>query len=221
MQNEIIWLILLITNFFIVIFAYRFFGKLGLYAYTAMAIIIANIQVMRTIEIFGLVTTLGNIIYGSIFLCTDILNENHGKRSAQKAVWLGFFILIAATIIMQIVLQFTPHSSDFIGSSLHTIFGFLPRIAFASLTAYIISQSFDVWVYNIIRKFYPKHLWLRNNLSTMTSQLIDNILFTSLAFIGIFELSIILQIFVTTYIMKVIVAALDTPFMYWAKAIKN
>ena len=88
MINEVLWIGLLIINFFIVLFAYRLFGKTGLYIWTAVAVILANIQVMKTIQVFGLVTALGNVIYSSLFLATDILNENHTKKDAQKAVWI-------------------------------------------------------------------------------------------------------------------------------------
>jgi len=231
MQNELLWLALMVITFIGIIIAYRFFGKIGLYSWMAMAIIIANIQVMKTISIFGLVTALGNIIYGTTFLTTDILNENYGKKEAQKAVWLGFFILITVTIVMQICLKFIPHESDALSPALNQIFGLLPRITIASLTAYLISQFHDVWAFNFWKKLFKnKYLWLRNNLSTMTSQLIDNIIFTFIAFVGffglfgweqVFEWPIIIEIFLVSYAMKWIVSIVDTPFMYWSKIIKK
>ena len=196
-----------------------------------MAIIIANIQVMKTISIFGLVTALGNIIYGTTFLATDILNENYGKKEAKKAVWVGFFILITTTIVMQICLKFIPDASDSLSPALQQIFGLLPRITVASLTAYLISQLHDVWAFDFWKKLFKnKLLWLRNNLSTMTSQLIDNIIFTFIAFVGlfglfgweqVFEWPIIIEIFIVSYAMKWVVSIVDTPFMYLSKIIKK
>jgi len=221
MINEILWITLLICSFFIVISAYILFGKTGLYIWTAVAVILANIQVMKTVQIFGLVTAMGNIIYSSLFLVTDILNENYSKKEAQKAVWIGFFVLIATTILMQITIYFVPHESDLLGENLSAIFSFLPRIAFASLVAYLISQSHDVWFFAKLKKRHKKkYLWLRNNLSTTMSQLLDNIIFTLIAFVGIFSWDIILQIFITSLIMKFIVSICDTPFIYWARKIK-
>ena len=222
MINELLWIGLLISSFLTVILAYKLFGKTGLYVWTAVAVILANIQVLKTIQIFGLVTALGNVVYSSLFLVTDIINENHSKKDAQKAVWIGFFVLIATTILMQICIQFIPDESDFISPHLEAIFSVLPRIAFASLIAYLISQSHDVWFYAKLKKKHKgKYLWLRNNLSTITSQLIDNIIFTLIAFVGVFSWNIIGQIFLTSLIMKVIVAACDTPFIYLARKIKN
>lgn len=231
MLNELLWILLMLVSFLGITLAYRFFGKTGLYIWMAMAVILANIQVMKTISFFGLVTALGNVIYGTTFLATDILNENHTKKEAKQAVWIGFFILIATTILMQISLMFAPHSSDTLSPSLQIIFGLLPRIAVASLTAYLISQFHDVWAFNFWKKkFKGKHLWIRNNFSTLTSQFIDNIIFTYIAFVGLFGLfgwtqvfdwNIIIQIFLVSYVMKIIVSILDTPFIYWSKKIKK
>ena len=221
MINEILWLGLLLSSFLIVILAYKLFGLTGLYVWTAVAVILANIQVMKTIQVFGLVTAMGNVIYSSLFLVTDIINENHSKKDAQKAVWIGFFVLITTTIIMQISIQFIPDESDFLSEHITAIFSFLPRIAFASLIAYLISQSHDVWFYASLKKRHKKRfLWLRNNLSTITSQLIDNVIFSLVAFVGIFSWNVIGQIFLTSYILKVIIAACDTPFVYLARKIK-
>ena len=221
MINELLWIGLLLTSFLIVILAYKLFGITGLYVWTAVGVILANIQVMKTIQIFGLVTAMGNVIYSSLFLVTDIINENHSNKDAQKAVWIGFFVLITTTIIMQISIQFIPDESDFLSEHITAIFSVLPRIAFASLIAYLISQSHDVWFYAKLKKRHKKrYLWLRNNLSTVTSQLIDNVIFSLIAFVGVFSWNIIGQIFLTSFILKVIVATCDTPFVYLARKIK-
>ena len=222
MINELLWIGLLIFNFLMVMLAYKLFGKIGLYVWTAIAVILANIQVMKTIEIFGLVTALGNVVYSSLFLVTDIINENHSKKDAQKAVWIGFFVLFATTILMQICIQFIPAESDFISPHLDAVFSVLPRLAFGSLIAYLVSQNHDVWLYAKLKKKYKgKYLWLRNNLSTITSQLIDNTIFTLIAFLGVYTWAEIGEIFLTALIMKYIVAVCDTPFLYLARKIKN
>jgi uncharacterized integral membrane protein (TIGR00697 family) len=123
---------------------------------------------------------------------------------------------------MQITIQFIPHESDFISEHINAIFSFLPRIAFASLIAYILSQSHDVWFFDKLKKKHKKrYLWFRNNISTITSQFVDNIIFTLVAFVGVFTWSIILQIFLSSMIMKIMVAACDTPFVYLARKIKR
>lgn len=221
MTNELLWFGLLILSLFMVIFSYKLFGKTGLYIWTVIAVILANIQVMKTIQIFGLVTALGNVLYASLFLVTDILNENHSKKEARKAVWIGFFALLATTVIMQVTLFFIPHESDLLGEHIYAIFSFMPRIALASISAYLISQTYDIWIFAKLKKRHKtKYLWLRNNISTITSQLLDNTIFALIAFIGVFHWSLIIQIFITSMILKIIVAGFDTPFIYLAKKIK-
>ncbi|MFP4661395.1 MAG: queuosine precursor transporter [Halanaerobiales bacterium] len=222
-MNFIYWIILLLVNFSLITIAYKLFGKFGLFAWIAMAGVIANIQVIKTIELFGLVTTLGNIVYATTFLVTDILSENYGKKAAIKAVYVSFFILVSATILMQIGLAFTPHQSDFSQQALSTIFGFFPRVVVASLAAYLVSQTHDVWAYHFWKKKFPKfsQIIIRNNLSTMISQLLDTLIFCFIAFWGVYEFNVFMDILITTYILKWIVAVLDTPFVYLAAYLKK
>jgi len=221
MTNELLWFGLMILCYLAVLLIYKLFGRKGLFAWVAMSIILANIQVMKTIQIFGLVTAEGNIVYSSIFFVSDILNEVYGKKEARKAVYVGFFVLVMTTVIMQVTLMFIPDSSDTMAPHLTAIFGFMPRIALASLTAYICSQMYDVWMYAFIKKYHGrKLLWLRSNVSVIFSQLIDNTMFTIIAFYGIFSWDIILQIYVTSLMLKIIVSFVDTPFLYLARNIK-
>jgi len=232
MSNEILWFLFAIVNFVMIVFAYKLFGKTGLFAWIALGTILANIQVTKTIEfqLFGLVitATLGNIMYGTLFLVTDALGEKYGIKHARRAVYIGFFSLLATVVIMQFAIMFTPAADDFAHESIRTIFEVLPRIALASLLAYIVSQLFDVYFFQVIKKAFPsdKMLWLRNNGSTAISQLIDTLIFVPIAFmplpfLGIdgYPMDIVLSIFLTTYFIKLIVAAIDTPFVYFIKKI--
>jgi len=200
---------------------YRLFGRIGLYSWIVLVVILANVQVLKTVEVFGFVASAGNILYSTSFLVTDILDELYGKKYAARAVWVGFMGLFAATLIMQLTLNFAPHISDWADPSLQSLFGFFPRVATAGAIAYLISQILDVNLYQIIRKIFPSDnmLWLRNNGSTMLSQLLDTTVFCTLAFWGVFETPIFWSVFWTMYIMKVIVAACDTPFVYIARTL--
>lgn len=206
------------TIFTLITLAYKFFGKSGLYAWVGISVILANVQVAKIISFFGLVTAMGNVIYGSSFLATDILTEKYGKEYARKAVFIGFFMLVSTAIIMKLTLLFIPHPSDTLSPALEQIFGFMPDATIASLTAYLISQLHDVWAFDFWkRKTEGRHLWLRNNASTMVSQLIDNVIFTTLffvvfnpSFVSSLGISGIFEIFLTSYLMKFIVAVLDT-----------
>lgn len=222
MFNEFFGLGFVLANFLMLLIMYKFFGKAGLFAWVAISTILANIQVTKTIEIIGLTATLGNSLYASTFLATDILNEKYGKKDAQKAVWLGFFSLLIMIIAMQFGMHFIPAESDFADPSLHTIFGLVPQIAIASMVAYLTAQHLDVWIFSALRKLFPtdNQFWIRNNGSTLISQLLDTLIFTSIAFFGVYSFDVWIQIFLSTYILKFIVSVLDTPFGYIAKVIK-
>ncbi|GKW44680.1 hypothetical protein NCCP2050_03720 [Planococcus sp. NCCP-2050] len=219
--NEFLGLGFAVVNFVLLLIMYKFFGKTGLFAWVAISTVLANIQVTKTIEIIGLTATLGNSLYASTFLATDILNEKYGKKEAKKAVWLGFSSLLIMVIVMQLGIKFIPDESDIANEALQTIFGLVPQIAIASMIAYLTSQHLDVLIFTALRKVFPKdsQFWIRNNGSTLISQLLDTLIFTSIAFYGVFPFDVWLQIFISTYILKFIVSVLDTPFGYIAKAI--
>lgn len=216
MRNELLWVIFALFSLLGLWGAKKLFGVTGLYIWMALSIVAANVTVIVTITLFGLTATLGGIMYGSSFAVTDSLFELEGKRGAQKAVWIGFFVQICFTAIISITLLFAPHESDFAYPHLKALFQLLPRITLASLTAYLASQLYDVWIFEKIRKIWPgrRTLWVRNNLSTLSSQLIDTSLFCIIAFYGVFPISVVRDILLTTYLFKVIVALLDTPFVY-------
>ncbi|MGD9761642.1 MAG: queuosine precursor transporter, partial [Candidatus Izemoplasmatales bacterium] len=222
MSNELLWVIFALVNFTLFLLVYKVFGKLGIFIWIVLATILANIQVTKMIYLFGLDATLGNIMYGTIFLATDVLNELFGKKEAKKAVFVGFFVMVITVIIMTLAINFIPHPDDFAQDSLQLIFGYMPRILLASLSAFIVSQLIDVYVFDKIRTKLPenKYLWIRNNLSTMLAQGIDTLIFVPIAFLGVVSNEVLLGLIVSTYIIKVIVAAMDTPFIYLIKKIK-
>lgn len=166
--------------------------------------------------------TLGNTIYATIYLTTDLLNEKYGEKEARKAVWFGFFTMIMSLILMQMVLVFKPGADDISQKALETIFGLTPRIALGSLCAYFVSQFLDVRIFSRLKVKYPSRsqLWIRNNGSTGLSQLIDTLVFSSIAFIGIYPWDVWWQIALTTYVLKFVISAASTPVIYIARNFK-
>lgn len=217
-MNELLWLGFALMDLSLVLVIYKFFGKTGLFGLIVFNLILCNIQVLKTIELFGMTTTLGNILYASVFLSTDMLSEFYGKKEAKKAVYLGFVVLVMAVVYMQLALMFQPAADDFAQPHLEAIFGFLPRIALGSMAAYVISQLNDVYVFHLLKdKMGQRHLWLRNNASTLLSQFLDSSVFCLVALWGLFPVDVWVEILFTTYLFKVIVAVMDTPFLYLAR----
>ncbi|MGL1860969.1 MAG: queuosine precursor transporter [Pseudodesulfovibrio sp.] len=217
-MNEMLWIIFALVDLCMVLVVYRLFGRVGLFGLLVFNLLLCNIQVLKTVELFGLTTTLGNVLYASVFLATDLLSEFYGKKEAQKGVFLGFVALGMMVVYMQIALYFQPAADDFAQPHLAALFGFMPRIALASMVAYLISQLHDVWAFHAIKeRTGGRLLWLRNNASTMVSQLLDSVIFCTIAFYGMFPMNVFWEIMLSTYIIKVAVAVLDTPFIYLAK----
>lgn len=218
MYNDLLWIGFALMDLSLVLIIYRFFGKIGLYGLIVFNLMLCNIQVLKTVELFGMTTTLGNVLYASVFLSTDILSEFHGKEEATRAVLLGFATLLMTVIYMHLALMFKPAASDFVQPHLEAIFSFLPRVAIGSLAAYLVSQLNDVHLFHALKdKYNGRHLWLRNNASTLFSQLLDSVIFCFIALWGLFPTDVWIEIFITTYVMKVVVAIMDTPFIYLAR----
>lgn len=219
-MNELLFVVTLVVNFAGILLAYKFFGKAGLFVWIGFATVVANIEVAKCIDLFGLSLTLGNVTYGTIFLATDILSEKFGGKVARKGVLVGFFTMISFTLMTQLSLLFVPNAQDFVSESMKNIFSIMPRICVASMATYLISNMLDTYTFEFIKKKFPKHLWFRNNGSTLTSQLVDSFLFTFLAFAGIFGLMEMVELSLTTYAVKVIIAICDTPLLYVARKMK-
>lgn len=217
-MNELLWFCMLIVNFAMIMLFFRFMGKTGLLVWMPISCILANIQVTKTVVLFGLEATLGNIVYATAFLATDILSEFYSKKDAQRAVYIGLLSLVCSTVLMELAILFVPSESDTIGSSLSEVFSVMPRITAASLIAFFISNTHDVWAYSFWKRHTnDKYLWLRNNASTWVSQLIDSVLFTFIAFYGKLSSKALIQIIISTYALKIIVAVFDTFMIYLAK----
>lgn len=220
MYNELLGLGSFIVTFILMVLMYRAFGKQGLIAWVAIGTIIANIQVIKTVEIFGISATLGNVMFASIYLATDILNDIYGRKVAKRAVWLGFSSTLVMIIVMQVSLQFIPSADDVAQKGLETIFNIVPRIALGSIIAYIIGQHIDVFIFSLIKKIFSsdKTFIIRAYGSTILSSIIDTALFVSIAFLGSLPNAAVFEIFITTYVLKLVSTIFNVPFGYIAKS---
>lgn len=222
MSNELIFFITVLVFLGSVLLLYKLFGKNGLYAFAIFGTLLGNVAVCKNVDIFGAATTTGNVLYASTFLVTDILSEKYGKKDAAKAVAYSFSVMLLWMFGTQLILWFTPNANDYINDSLKIVFGLVPRITVASLIGFVCSQNLDVFLYHYIWSRTGDSrawLWLRNNGSTLTSQLIDTVLFVCIAFWGVYPTGVFLSILITTYVFKAIVALLDTPYIYLARNI--
>ena len=228
MTNEILIILSFVVTYGGVVLFYRFFGKKGLLAFNVLATILANIEVLILVKAFGVEMTLGNILFASTFLVTDVLSENHSRKDANSAVVISTLCSVFFILLSQIWLLYTPSENDWASGAIGTIFSNTPRIVCASLGVYLISQLTDVWLYHkwwdwCRKKFGDgrKGLWIRNNGSTMLTQLLNSFLYTFLAFYGTYPMSSLMSIFASSYIIFIITSLLDTPFVYWCRQIHD
>lgn len=221
-MNEILLVIEIIVVFSLVLISKKLFGKTGLFAWMAIASIIANLQTAKSVDFFGLNATLGTVMFASTFLTTDILSECYGVKESKKGVYIGLFSVITFLVCTQMMLLFKPNGLDMANSSMHTLFGLTPRICISSVIMYFLANMADVYLFEKLKKkFNHKKLWLRNNISTIVCNGLENFLFVMVAFIGVYSFKDVLIIGLTTTIIEVVVALCDTPFLYLAKKIKK
>jgi uncharacterized integral membrane protein (TIGR00697 family) len=233
---EFISLMLLFTCFLAIGILFRFFGADGLYVFIAVAIVAANIHVLKAtrFSVFPDPVALGTVLFGTTYLCTDLLSEFYGRKAAIRGVMLGFAAGLLMTVLMQFAIGYRPltlaEGEEFqwaVNNHNHIVALFTPAPALlvSGMIAYLISQFHDVWIYERIRAWTKgKHLWLRNTISTCISGLIDNIIFSVLAWVILSEHPLEWRVVIFTYILgtylfRVVVAILDTPMMYLLRTI--
>ncbi|ACJ00506.1 queuosine precursor transporter [Rhodospirillum centenum] len=213
----------------------RLFGAAGLQLYIAVAVIGANVEVLKAVQ-FGLYAhpvALGTVLFSSTYLATDILTEHFGRDAARRGIFMGFAGYLLFTCMMLLTLGFPPLTPDQAGAEMAwalpmqdhmaALFTPAPALFAAGMTAYLTSQIFDVWVYQRLRGATGgRHLWLRNNGSTMLSSLVDNVIFSVLAWVVFAPEPVGLEALLFTYILgtyllRVALSVLDTPFMYLSR----
>lgn len=182
-----------------------------------VSLIVANIISAKIVSFLGLVIPAAIVAYPLTFLITDIIGEIWGKDMANRTVKIGFIcqlvslILIGLSILLPVA-PFADNQAEFVGIMKSSF-----RVVAASLVAYIVSQIWDVWLFHKLKeKCNGKHKWLRNNASTLTSQMIDTVIFITIAFLGV--VPNILVMILSQYLIKAVYALLDTiPFYLLTK----
>lgn len=218
-MNLFLGIVSLILTFSLVVLVEKFFKKEGLYVWIGISTIIANIIVCKSVDIMGITTGLGNVMFASSFLATDILCEKYSAKDGKKAIILGVvsqLIFISTTLL---ALSYAPSDVDISNESMKTLFTINFRVSLASIGMYFVSNIADIYLFEKLKKKFPNKLWLRNNISTMVCNSLENYFFTFFAFAGIFDIGTMLEMATFASLLEIIIAACDTPFLYIAKGI--
>ena len=187
-MNNVLLILAVILTFSLLLLAKKFFGKSGIIGFMGIATIMANIMICKSVTLLGISATLGNVMFASNFLATDILTECYGVKEARKGVKFAVFAILAFCACTQLMLAFEPNELDIAQTSMQTIFSLTPRITAASVAMFALSNALDVSLYEHLRiKTGGRYMWLRNNISTMVCNGCENFAFYFIAFTGIFE----------------------------------
>ncbi|MGP4105760.1 queuosine precursor transporter [Virgibacillus sp. L01] len=178
-------------------------------------LLIANILGVKLFSIGEFVLPAAVIVYVATYLITDVISEVYGKGAARKTIQAGFATQVIALIFIFIAIQLPAAPVFGSQAEFEQILGGSFRVILASLVSYIASQNLDVSIFHRLKaKHGENKLWLRNNVSTMTSQLIDTSLFITIAFWGTVPTKVLLGMVLTQYVFKLCVALVDTPVAY-------
>ena len=160
MLNSFLFLAWAAIALMVLLVVFRVFGKAGIMSFICVSIVIMNILVTKSVMIFGVGATGGNVLYASIFLSTDILTEYYSGRVARRAVMLGFVCAVFSLAAVWVTLVFVPAPWDWAQAPLSEIFTPVARIVAGSMIAYLISQNLDTYLYEYIRVHLHLFLYL-------------------------------------------------------------
>lgn len=178
------------------------------------SLVIANVVSNKVLQLGPLQVPGAALCYCITFLCTDIIGELWGKKEANKTVRWGFICQCMASLLI-LLTQYLPAAAfaTDVADAYVKLLGTNWRFFLASMAGYTVSQSWDVWLFHKLRdQTHGAKKWLRNNLSTMTSQLWDTLIFITIAFYGV--VPNLWTMIVSQYILKLILALCDTPIFY-------
>lgn len=216
-MNIILGIASIVITFSLVVLSEKLFKKEGLFVWMSFATITANILVCKSIDVLNIVTCLGNVMFASNFLATDILTEKYGYKESRKSVIMACFFQIIFVIVTQIALLYVPSDIDLANESMKTLFSINLRTSVSSVVMFFVSNILNVYFYEKIKEKIPNHMWLRNNLSTIIFNCLENYFFNFFAFVGIYSLKEIMTIATSTTIIEIVIALCDTPFLYLSK----
>lgn len=211
-MNELLFFAIFVVVIILALFAFRL-GRNYVFAFIGTIATLTFFLAPMVIVMFGFAFALSELFYAILFFTTDMISEHYGKKDAHSLVWLAVLVSVTIAVLTSVATIFTPHTVDFIQPHIEAILRISPRLLGAAFIMFIIEQHFDIWAFHKLRqKTKGKKLWLRNILSTGTTQLIDVLFFYPLAFYGIYEN--LIELMIVAFVFKILMAMLDTPFIY-------
>jgi hypothetical protein len=231
----------LVVVFSLIPLVLRPFGAAGMFIFIAVGIIAANVQVLKSasFSFYASPIPLGTVAFSATYIATDVLTEYYGRAVAKKAVWLGFSAMLMLTVMMLLIMGYKPMTAEEAGTGMawalpnhdHIVALYMPQatLLVAGLSSYLISQFNDIYVFQKIRQWTGRgQLWVRACGSTAISALVDNTVFSTLAWM-VFPLllgqhdqvidpyTLVFTFILGTYWIRLAMALLEAPFIYAAR----
>ncbi len=221
MVNELLFIISVVAGICFTFFAARR-GLNYLLCFIAVNLILGSVFGGKFFSVFGFVANIGNIFYACVFLATGYIVEKYGRPEAIKTIWLGASSLLFFIVMSRLSVDFVGlPSNDVVNTAIQNIFTYSIRIASASLLSFIFAQYLNIRLYEYIKlKTHKKFLWLRVIGANTIAQLLDSVLFFTIAFPSLAGPVLLKAIFVGWFV-KSIVVLVGTPLFYIAMYIEN
>lgn len=199
-------------------FAWYFWylGQSALTAWIAILSLLANLFVLKQIDIVGLNATASDVFAIGSLLGLNLLQEKYGRQATQQAIWASFSCLLFFTLMSQIHLSYLPSIHDNSQEAYAFLLAPAPRIMFSSLATFLLVDQFDARIYSLVRVKYPQipMLWV-SGLTMCASQLLDTVLFSFLGLYGVVEA--LMEIIIVSYGIKLIAIANTIPWTFITK----
>ena len=217
-MNELLLVVTAFLSALLVLVGWKL-GKERLYSVIIVFLILIAVVGGKIVPFFGYETNTGNIFYASVFLATYFLIERFGRREGIYSIWVGVITVLFFSALAQITVAFTGSEKTApLNHALAIAFSPVSRITFASLCAYTLSQSLNVYVYLLLKKRTQRmYLWLRANICNALAQLLDSAVFFTIAFLGVVPFSSVSGIIFTGLIIKIVYMMFVSPLLYLNK----
>jgi uncharacterized integral membrane protein (TIGR00697 family) len=214
MTNELLFFLSALIDICFVFFAARK-GVDWLFGSIIANLFLVGIFGAKLLIIFGYATNAGNVFYACVFLATHFLLELYGSKVAKKTIFYGLIFTVFFLIMSQFTFQFSGiKTSESVNNAIYTLFVFSPRIFFASVMAYIFAQNINIFLFEWLKtQTKGKTLWLRSNAANILGQLVDSLIFFSIAFFDS-PGQLLVSTIMAGWLVKVLVGFLATPFLY-------
>jgi len=178
------------------------------------SLVAANVVAVKIVGLGPLFVPAGVLAYSITFPLADVITEVWGRKKARVVINAGIVTQLLVWVLISIAIALAPAAFWPNQAAYALVLGQSNRIILGSLVAYYISQHVDVWLFSLLKTLLrERHLWLRNNVSTMAAQTVDTVIFIGIAFYGLPGYPILAMI-LTQLLVKYVIAALDTPVVY-------